>query len=261
VPQINADGARLHYQESGRSDGPVLVFSNSLGSDRSMWAGQVPAFGVSHRVVCYDSRGHGASSVGPVPYNIAMLGRDVLALMDALQVDRFSFCGISMGGLTGMWLGMHCADRLERLALCNTAARIGSDALWNARIEKVSAGGVAAISDAVLERWFTSGFAAREPQILRRMRAMMEAVPAEGYVASCAAVRDADFRGTVRDIVAPTLVIAGTHDVAATPADGRYLVAEIAGSKYVELPGAHISNVECETAFNASLSAFLEAEA
>jgi len=235
----------------------VLVFSNSLGADSSMWAGQLEVFGASHRVVCYDSRGHGGSSASPPPYTIGTLARDVLAIAHELKVDRFRFCGISMGGLTGMWLALHAASRVERLVLCNTAAKIGSPELWDTRIDKVKAGGVAAISQAVLERWFTPAFAASAPATMARMRTMMEAVSRDGYVGSCCAVRDADCRGSVRNITVPTLVIAGTHDAAATPADGRYLVAEIAGSQYVELPGAHISNVECEAGFNAALSAFL----
>ena len=154
-----------------------------------------------------------------------------------------------------MWRGVHVPERIGKLVLANTAARIAPPDLWNARIEKVNAGGMAAISAAVLARWFTPDYAAREPATL----AMMERTPAAGYVACCAAIRDMDQREAVAAIAAPTLVIAGTHDAATPPADGRYLAETIRDARYVELPAAHLSNIEAAPAFSAALVDFLRA--
>jgi 3-oxoadipate enol-lactonase len=162
-----------------------------------------------------------------------------------------------MGGMTGMWLGVHAPERMGKLTLANTAARIAPPELWNTRIDKVAAGGMTAISDAVLGRWFTSAFAAREAATMTVMKAMMERTPAAGYAACCAAIRDMDQRDAVAVITAPTLVIAGTHDMATPPADGRYLAETIRDARYVELPAAHLSNIELAPAFTAALVDFL----
>jgi 3-oxoadipate enol-lactonase len=253
------DGVRSRYRFDGPAAAPVLVLSNSLGTDLSMWAPQLPALARRFRVLRYDSRGHGASGVPPGPYTIEHLGRDVVGLLDGLGIDRVHFCGLSMGAMTGMWLGIHAPARLHRLALANTAARIGPPDNWNARIEKVRAGGMAAISQAVLERWFTPEFRAKHPDRITAMRQMLERSPAEGYVACCAAVRDMDQRDAVAGIGAPTLVIAGTHDAATPPADGRFVAEHIAGARYVELDAAHLSNIEAGARFTDALLSFLEA--
>lgn len=251
-------GTQIHYVVDGPAGAPALVLSNSLGTDLAMWSPQMAELTRSFRVIRYDTRGHGASGVTPGPYTIDTLGRDVVALLDHLELPRAHFCGLSLGGMTGMWLGIHAPARVDRLVLANTAARIAPPDLWNARIEKVNAGGMAAISDAVLARWFTPGFIAREPATLAGMKAMMERVPAAGYVACCAAVRDMDQRGDVARIAAPTLVITGAHDVATPPADGQFLAAQIRGARIVELPAPHLSNVETAPAFTTALTSFLK---
>ena len=257
MPTLEVDGVHLRYREDGAVDAPALVLSNSLGADLGMWDAQVAALSSQFRVIRYDTRGHGGSAVTAAPYRIETLARDLLALLDALEVGRFRFCGLSMGGMTGMWLGVHAPERVERLALCNTAAKIGSAEMWNARIAKVREGGMAAISQAVLERWFTQDFIATAGDEIARMRAMMESTPPEGYAGCCAAIRDADFREDVAAIGVPTLVIAGAHDGATTPADGRSLDKAIRDSAYVELPAAHLSNVEAAPPFNRALLAFM----
>jgi len=259
MPFADLAEVRLHYRFDGPDSAPVLVLSNSLGTDLDMWDAQMAALAAHHRVLRYDTRGHGQSSVPPGPYMIAQLGRDVVALLDHLALGRVDFAGVSMGGMTGMWLGVHVPERLGKLTLANTAARIAPPELWNARIDKVNAGGMAAISDAVLARWFTPAYAAREPATLAAMQAMMERTPAAGYVACCAAIRDMDQREAVAAIAAPTLVIAGTHDAATPPADGRYLAETIRDARYVELPAAHLSNIETAPAFTAALVDFLRA--
>jgi 3-oxoadipate enol-lactonase len=259
MPFADLAEVRLHYRLDGPDRAPVLVLSNSLGTDLDMWEAQIAALTAHWRVLRYDTRGHGQSSVPPGPYMIAQLGRDVVALLDHLGLDRVDFAGVSMGGMTGMWLGVHEPARVGKLTLANTAARIAPPDLWDARIEKVTAGGMEVISDAVLGRWFTPAFAAREPATIATMKAMMERTPAAGYVACCAAIRDMDQREAVAAIAAPTLVIAGTHDAATPPADGRYLAATIRDARYVELPAAHLSNIETASAFTAALVDFLRA--
>lgn len=249
-------GTTLHYRMDGTRGKPVVVLSNSLGTDLSMWEPQMEALRPRFCVVRYDTRGHGQSGAPPGPYTVEQLGRDVVALLDHVQAERASFCGLSLGGVTGLWLGIHAPARIERLVLANTSAYIGPADLWNQRIGKVSDGGMAAISDAVLARWFTPDFMAREPDTLARMKAMMERQPAAGYVACCAAVRDADLREAASRIAAPTLVITGTHDVATPPAQGAWLAQQITGARLAELPASHLSNIEAKDGFDAALAAF-----
>lgn len=157
------EGVRLWYQLDGPPDAPLLVLSNSLGTNLALWRAQMPAFTSRFRVLRYDSRGHGQSDPPRQPYGIERLGRDVLSLLDGLDVRRAHFCGVSMGAMTGMWLGCHAPERIDRLALCNTAARIGPLELWNKRIEAIRTGGLTAILPAVIERWFSAPFRARAP--------------------------------------------------------------------------------------------------
>jgi 3-oxoadipate enol-lactonase len=257
MPFVETDNVRLHYQLEGRADAPCLVLSNSLGTDLGMWQPQMPALLEHFRVLRHDMRGHGQSGVTPGPYSIAQLGGDVIALLDHLKIAKAHFCGLSMGGMIGMWLGAHQAGRIERLVLCNTAALIGTPEMWNARIDKVNREGMGAIAGAVLERWFTPEFLARAPQEIDVVRRMLERTPAAGYTACCAAVRDMDQRDGLGGIVAPTLVIAGTQDKASPASDGRLVAERIAGARYVEFNAAHLSNWEVPAAFTENLVAFL----
>ena len=254
---IDVAGAGIHCRFDGAADAPVLVLSNSLGTDLAMWDAQVPQLARRFRILRYDTRGHGATAVAPGPCAIDLLGRDVVGLLDALRIERAHFCGLSLGGMTGMWLGAHAPARLDRLVLANTAARIGSPETYDARIEKVRASGMGAVSQAVLQRWFTPGFAAEHPDRIADMRRMIERTPVEGYAACCMAIRDMDQRDAIAAIGAPTLVITGTHDLATPVADGRFLAERIKGSTCVELDAAHLSNIEAAPAFTATLLAFL----
>ena len=256
---ISHNGVKLHYEIEGREDAPVLVLSNSLGTTLEMWAPQMPALLQHFRVLRHDARGHGRSDVPPGPYSTAQLGADVLALMDHLGIARAHFCGLSMGGMIGMWLGTHHAGRLDRLALCNTAAKIGTPETWNPRIAKVEAEGMASIVDTVLERWFTDRFRARAPEQVAVVRDMLLNTAPAGYSANCAAVRDMDQRADLASIRVPTLVIAGTHDGSTPAADGRAVADAIPGARYVELDAAHLSNWEQSEQFTQALVAFLTA--
>jgi len=257
MPFIQAGDLRVHYTLAGPEGAPVVVLSHSLGADLSMWDPQVPALEGAFRVLRYDGRGHGQTMVTPGPCTIADLGEDILRLLDALDLKSVHFCGLSIGGLIGMWLGANAPQRIAKLVLSNTAPRIGTAETWNARIEKVRSEGMAAIAPAVVERWFTPEFRERSPEVVASALRTLAATSPEGYVASCAAVRDADERGEIGRVRAPTLVVAGSRDPATTPADGRLLAERIAGARYVELPASHLSNLEAPERFNAELARFL----
>ncbi|MGH9712982.1 MAG: 3-oxoadipate enol-lactonase [Candidatus Acidiferrales bacterium] len=258
MPFIEQDGARIHYRFDGAESAPFIVLSNSLGTNFSMWDAQASALAPRFRVLRYDTRGHGQSSVTAGPYSITQLGRDVVHLLDALEIERAHFCGLSMGGMIGMWLGVYAARRLDRLVLSNTAAKIGTPEIWNARIDVVRQRGMAAIAEAIIQRWFTPEFIARAPDQIERTRQMILSTPPEGYAANCAAIRDMDQRETISRIAAPTLVIAGSRDTGTTPADARYITDRIPGAKCVELDAAHLSNIEAAKMFTATLLQFLE---
>ena len=257
MPFADVADLRTHYRVEGPPDAPVLVLSNSLGTSLDMWAPQMAELQQRYCVLRYDTRGHGYSGVAPGPYSIAQFGGDVLALADHLGIERFSFCGLSMGGMIGQWLGVNAPQRLISLVLCNTAAMIGPADVWNTRIARVKEGGMAAITDAVVARWFSPSFIASNPAAVERLRAQLLATPPAGYVGACAAVRDMDQRDAIGWIRVATLVIGGKHDLVTTPADCRFLAERVAGARLVELSAAHISNVESAPEFTAALVDFL----
>jgi len=257
MPIVKSGEAPIHYALEGQRGTPVLLFSNSLGTNYSMWDPQVPELRKKLRVLRYDTRGHGQSSLTPGPYSIEQLGKDVVALLDALDLDRVHFCGLSMGGMIGMWLGVNAPDRLNKLVLCNTAARIGTPETWNARIEAVRRNGMKSVAPAVVERWFSPAFRQRAPAAISNIQKTLEETNPDGYAACCAAVRDFDFREPLSRIRIPTLVISGAHDPATPPGDGRFLAHHIPGARYAELNAAHLSNIEDQDRFNSEVAAFL----
>jgi len=185
------------------------------------------------------------------------LGKDVLGLLDELHVGRAHFCGLSMGGMIGMWLGIHAPDRLMKLVLSNTGAKIGTEESWKARIEAVEKGGMKSIAAGVMERWFTPAFRRKEPATVARIQKILEETNPDGYVSCCAAIRDYDCRDQLERIGAQTLVITGAHDPATPAAGGRFVAAHIRGAKYAELDAAHLSNMEAGARFTGELEAFL----
>ncbi|HMA32016.1 MAG TPA: 3-oxoadipate enol-lactonase [Casimicrobiaceae bacterium] len=259
MPFANVAGVRIHYRIDGDAAAPPLVLSNSLGASLEMWEPQMAELSARFRVVRYDTRGHGESEVTPGPYTIAMLGADVVALLDTLAIPRAHFCGLSMGGMTGMWLGVNAPERIDRLVLANTAAKIGTADMWNARIEAIRSGGMVAVASGVLARWFTAAVLEHPTPLVARLRAGFERTSVDGYLACCAAVRDMDQREALSRIHAPTLVIAGSLDLSTPPADARYAADRISGARYVELPAPHLSNVEAGPAFTQALLQFLTA--
>ena len=259
MPFADLPNVRLHYALSGPPAAPVLILSNSLGTNFSMWDAQAPAFEKQFRLLRYDMRGHGQSSAPPPPYAVPDLARDILSLADSLSISRFHFCGLSIGGMIGMSLALQAPDRLQKLVLCNTAPQIGAPEFWNTRIQTVQSKGMSEVAGAVTARWFTPGFQQSCPEKVASAIRVLESLDPQGYVGGCTAVRDFDFRERVSQIRAGTLVIAGTHDPAATPADGRLLAERIPGARYAELNTSHLSNIEAPEQFNDAVLAFLNA--
>jgi 3-oxoadipate enol-lactonase len=256
MPVIAANDIDFNYTIEGPESAPVLMFSNSLGTNLSMWDGQA-ALAKHFRVLRYDTRGHGKTTAPEGPYTFEVLGRDVLALLDALKIRRVRFCGLSMGGMTGMWLARNAPERIERLVLCNTAAKFGLPELWNQRIAAVLSGGMKSITQSVLERWFTARFIASNPKDVARIQEGLHTTPARGYAGNCAAIRDVDQRWTIASIAAPTLVVGGRHDPATPYAAAELIASRIRGAKLVGLDAAHLSNIEQPAAFNDAVGEFL----
>jgi 3-oxoadipate enol-lactonase/4-carboxymuconolactone decarboxylase len=252
---VRTDGVELNYSLEGPEDAPVLITANSLGTTFGMWDEQAPALSARFRLLRYDHRGHGGSSVPPGPYEIGDLGRDVLALLDTLGIERFSFCGLSLGGMVGMWLASEVPRRVERLVLCCTSALLGPPETWERRAQTARKEGVDAIVDAVLERWFTPPFRASRPEILEWGAGMLRGTPAEGYAGCCEAIRDMDLTGRLGNIRAPTLVIAGADDPATPPADHAEPIRDaIPDARLVVVPrAAHLGNVEQPEAFTRAI--------
>jgi 3-oxoadipate enol-lactonase len=257
MPEINSEGCSIHVEVEGPQDAPALILSNSLGTTLHMWDAQVAPFTRHFRLVRFDRRGHGRSDVPKGPYSMAMLGRDVLAIMDALAIDRANWCGLSMGGMEGMWLGANAPERIERLVLANTSSYFADKKAWNDRLNLVRERGVPAFAAANMERWFTKGFRDRSPDAVAAIKNMFAATPLEGYLACGAAVRDMDHRDLLPKIKVPTLVIVGRHDPATVPEAGAYISSHIPGAQLVTLEAAHLSNVEQPTDFSTAVLEFL----
>ena len=257
MPFANLPDMKLHYEISGAEHLPVVVFSNGLGTTMRMWERQVEAFSKYFRVLRCDTRGHGQSGVTPGPYTIEQLSWDVVGLLDALGIERAHFCGLSMGGLIGMFLGTNAGGRFHKIALCDTAAKIGTNDSWNTRIQAVQSGGMKAISAGVIERWLTANFRASHPEDTQSIQSMLEAANPKGYIACCAALRDVDLRNTIGTIRNPCLALTGTHDTTPPPEEAHFLERSIPGAAYAEISAAHLSNVEARDEFNRHVLRFL----
>jgi 3-oxoadipate enol-lactonase len=257
LPFIETKDLRMHYELDGPPDAPTLVLSNSLGTNLSLWDSQLPVFTKNFRLLRYDSRGHGQTSTTQGEYSVEMLAHDVIQLLDALALKRVNFCGLSIGGMTGMWLAVNAPQRLENLVLSNTAPKIGNPDGWNDRIRAVREDGTRAVAQQVIERWFTPEFRAKHPDQIAKTRQMIETTSTDGYVGSCVAVRDFNFWEQVSTIRAQTLVIAGAHDQSVPTSDAQKLAMQIPRARYIGLPAAHISNVEATSQFTDEVSTFL----
>ena len=257
MPVINADGCPIHVEVEGPEGAPVLMLSNSLGTTHAMWQPQLDAFKQHFRLVRFDRRGHGGSGAPKGPYTMEGLARDALAVLDGLGLKKVNWCGLSMGGMEGMWLGANAPERFERMVLCNTSAQFPDRKIWDDRLRFARENGLAAMVGANMERWFTKGFREREPKTIAWITEMFLTTPLEGYIGCGEAVRDMDHRALLPNIKVPTLVIAGRHDPATTLQAGEYLRDHIPGVAFTVLEAAHISNVEQPVAFSNAVLEFL----
>ena len=257
MPEINVGGCRIHVEVEGPERAPVLVLSNSLATTLHMWDPQVTPITQHFRLVRYDPRGHGRSDVPAGPYTMQRLGRDVLAVLDNLRINRVSWCGLSMGGMVGQWLGANAPERIERLVLTNTSSYFADKADRDSRLMLVREKGIAAFAKANMERWFTKSFRERSPQTVARIQEMFAATPLEGYIACAQAVRDMDHRELLSKIRVPTLVIGGKHDPATPLEASEYIKSRIPGATLTVLDAAHLSNVEAPEAYTNAVLNFV----
>lgn len=253
MPTFTSNDAEINYQTFGDANKPAIVFSNSLGTKYSMWQPQIDALQNDFFVICYDTRGHGASSAPQGPYTIEQLGQDVSNLLDHLNVKKASFCGISMGGLTGQWLALHKPEYFNHVIVCNTAAKVGQEQAWNERAALVREQGLQPIAATAASRWFTERFIQSQAAVVESLSNDLAAGSAEGYASCCEALAKADLREELKNIKVPVLVIAGQQDPVTTVVDGQFMVDRIPNSQLFEINASHISNIECPNEFTQAI--------
>jgi 3-oxoadipate enol-lactonase len=242
---LKANGLVIHYRDQGRRDGPPLVFINSLGTDFRIWNEVAEILAPDFRIITYDKRGHGLSEPGPDQNDVADYARDLAALLEGAGVGPATIVGLSIGGLIAQEFYHHQPDRVAALVLCDTAAKIGTDEVWDQRIAQVERGGIESLADSVLERWFTADFRARRSAELAGMRAMLTRTPRQGYLAACGALKRADLRPYAGRIEAPTLCLVGDQDGSTPVALVRETASLIPRSRFKIIEGAgHLPNVE-----------------
>lgn len=251
----------LEYRLDGPMTAPLLVLSNSLGTTWAMWQAQVPALTQHFRVLRYNTRGHGRSPLPAHALSLESLGRDVISLLDDVGVERAYFCGISLGGMTGLWLNRYAPRRFERLVVANTAARIGETNGWLQRADTVRTQGMGPVANSAAERWFTPAFRQAHPEVVDGLVSALADTSPAGYAACCDALARADLRDEVSEMTRPMLVIAGEEDPVTTLRDADALVAAAPHARAVALPASHLSNLACAEAFNQHVISFLTAGA
>jgi 3-oxoadipate enol-lactonase len=255
---LTVGGAALNYCVEGDVQKPALLLSHPLGANLRVWDGLMPDLLGRFRVIRADTRGHGASGAPPGPTSLDRLGGDALALLDAAGVEKAHFLGLSMGGAIGQWLMLYAPQRLSRVVLANTAAQMPRFESWNQRIRLVRREGMAALAPAILQRWLTASFQARQPEATQAIEKMLLASDPTGYAACCAALRDMDLREKISAAEPrPVLVIVGAHDASTPPEKGAALAASLPGAKLVRLPTAHLSCVEDAKGFLGAVLPFL----
>lgn len=259
MPMIpSPDGTRLNVRVEGREDAPALLLAHSVGCDLTLWDHQAAALAARYRIIRHDARGHGQSDAPEGDYTIERLGADAIAILDALDVKRAHLCGLSLGGTLGQWMALHAPERLMSLALCDTAARLGTVEGWQSRIDVARGQGMAPLVDMSMRRFFSDDFRARAPETVAAFRRTFLATPGHGFAGCCAVLRDSDFRTDIGHIRVPTLVLAGRHDIPTPPADSEALAQGIPHATLVLLDTGHISAVEDPAAFTAALVAHLD---
>ncbi len=257
MPTFTLNDIALHYQTFGDTDKPALIFSNSLGTNLSMWQQQLDYFQAHFFVICYDTRGHGSSSAPPGPYTLEQLGLDVINLLDHLKIQTASFCGISMGGLTGQWLAIHYPERFNHVVVCNTAAKIGQEQAWLERASLVREQGLKPIAATAASRWFTEPFIQSQTAIVKHLSNDLAAGSSEGYASCCEALAKADLRDQLKEIKVPVLIVAGTADPVTTVEDAEFMLERIPNAQLVKINASHISNIEQPEIFKQIISDFI----
>jgi 3-oxoadipate enol-lactonase len=260
MPLADLNATTLNYRFDGPEQGVVVMLSNSLAADITMWDSQIPALiGAGYKVLRYDSRGHGQSAVPSGPYSIDLLAQDAIGLLDVLQLDRVHFCGLSMGGMVGQILGARHGDRLISLTLSSTAAHISPREIWDERIDLVRKKGMAAVVDATIDRWFTNAGRKRLQNEIEKIRRVILNTPVEGYCACCAAIRDMDLRDCLGAIKQRVLVLVGEQDPGTPVSVAESIRSGIASSELSVIPhAAHFVNIEQSEAFNKALMEFIK---
>jgi len=254
IAHIN--GIDVFYLAEGDPHKPAIIFSNSLGTDHSMWDGQLESLRRDFYVIRYDTRGHGLTSAPKGPYTIAQLAQDVLGLLTHLGIDKAFFCGISMGGLIGQWLAVNAPERIEALVIANTASKIGTEQAWKERAALVRKEGLHAIAESAPSRWFTPEFYGTHPKTVNELLVNLKNMNAEGYASCCEALAQEDLRESISKIDIPTFIISGSHDPVTTLSDAQEMHSQIKGSQVQAIPASHISNIEAEVEFNQALKKF-----
>ncbi|MCT8125703.1 3-oxoadipate enol-lactonase [Alishewanella sp. BS5-314] len=253
------DRVQLYYQTAGDPANPALLLSNSLGTRWQMWQPQLAALTKHFYLISYDSRGHGESDKPAGPYSLTRLGQDALCVLGALGIKKAHFCGISMGGLTGLWLAVYAPERFLKIVVANTAAKIGTKEGWQSRAAAVREQGLAELAKSAPQRWFTPGFIRKHAALVEQLTDTLAEQDKEGYAACCDALAEADLRADLSRIQLPLLVIAGSADPVTTVADAEAIVQACPSASLVSLKASHISNLEQPAAFNRALSQFLRA--
>lgn len=251
---------KTNYKLQGTPNSPVLMFSNSLGADLTMWDELVPYLLPYFRVLQYDTRGHGQSELTDGPYTIEQLGHDVIDLLDTLKIDKVYFCGLSMGGLIGQYLGINHPDRLHKLIISNTDAKIGTVERWNDRIKTINKQGMQAIVDATMEKWFTESYHQTHPSRVAEIKKIFLANRTEGYTACCAAIGNADFRADIKQIQLETLIITGDEDAVTNVAQAENMQREIAGAELKVFHARHLPSTELPAYYAETLINFIVGE-
>lgn len=258
--KIIANGIEMHYRFDGREGAPVVMMSNSLMSNLTMWDCTVPALLDHYRVLRYDTRGHGGTQVTPAPYSIELLAQDAAALIEVLGVGPVHFVGLSMGGMIAQYLGANYPTLIRSLALCDTASEMPPRAMWADRLQIAQTLGIAGLVDGTIKRWFNPGFIERAPKEIELVRAMILGTDVQGYTGCASAVRDMAQTTMLLKIQAPTLVLTGRQDPACTVDQATVLHKIIDHSKYVIIEdAAHLSNIEQPAQFNQALKSFIDA--
>ena len=248
----------MNYKLQGTSNSPVLIFSNSLGSEMMMWDELIPYLLPFFRVLQYDTRGHGGSPLTPNEgTTISELANDVIQLMDKLNIEAAYFCGLSMGGLIGQYLGINHPNRFKKIVLSNTGAKIGDVERWNGRIGTISKNGMQAIVDDTMERWFTEEFRSQNSERVAQTKAMFLRSNVDGYSNCCCAIRDADFREKLQSLSVETLVITGDEDPVTNVEQAEFLVSKIPNARLKVLHARHLAATELPKEYAAVLIDFL----